>query len=384
MALRRLVVIPADPLYKYCDKGEIKARYWNPCGLFDEVHIVSLAKRDVEPSQVQELVGDAKLHIHAVGRPTALTLVAYYAKVARLIAAIAPDLIRAHGPWHTGSLAVHAGKKLGIPCLVSVHNDRDAQRSFDGRLLLRLVKPLENYTLRNAAIVICVSNYLHRYARAHGAQRTVTVYNKVYMDQFLGERCVDGEGEWPTVLSVMRLDRQKYPECIVEALKDLPLRLKLIGQGELEGALKTLVRSLGMEQRVEFVPMVPNREIHQHYLQADIFAMATHYEGFCIPVLEAMAAGLPVVACDTEPIPELLGGTGLVVEKNAAAYAEAFARLAEDEALRQRLGTKARERAQTLAGDRMEEREAQLYEAVMGQREDELASLLDDRGRFVE
>jgi glycosyltransferase involved in cell wall biosynthesis len=73
-----------------------------------------------------------------------------------------------------------------------------------------------------------------------------------------------------------------------------------------------------------------------------------------------------------------------VVEKNAAAYAEAFARLAEDEALRQRLGTKARERAQTLAGDRMEEREAQLYEAVMGQREDELASLLDDRGRFVE
>jgi glycosyltransferase involved in cell wall biosynthesis len=377
----RLVVFPADPLYKYLDKGEIKARYWNPCGLFDEVHIVSLADRDVEPDQVRELVGEAELHIHPIGRPTALTLAVYYRKAAKLVGALNPDLIRAHGPWHTGSLAVYAGKKLGVPCLVSVHNDRDAQRSYDHRLLLRLVKPLENYTLQNASVVICVSNYLHRYARAHGAGRTVTVYNKVYMDQFLGERGADGE--LPTVLSVMRLDRQKYPECIIEGLKDLPLRLKLIGQGELAESLRALVRRLGMEQRVEFVPMVPNREIHAHYLQADIFAMATHYEGFCIPVLEAMAAGLPVVSCDTEPIPELLGGTGLVVAKEPSAYAEAFAWLAADAELRRALGTKARARAQTLAGERMEEREAGLYEAVMAGREDELATLFSDAGRFV-
>ncbi len=377
----RLVVFPADPLYKYLDKGEIKERYWNPCGLFDEVHIISLADRDVEPDQVPELVGEAELHIHPIGRPTALTLAVYYRKAAKLVGALNPDLIRAHGPWHTGSLAVYASKKLGVPCLVSVHNDRDAQRSYDHRMLLRLVKPLENYTLKNASVVICVSNYLHRYARAHGARRTVTVYNKVYMDQFLGERGADGEP--PTVLSVMRLDRQKYPECIIEGLKDLPLRLKLIGQGELAESLRALVRRLGMEQRVEFVPMVPNREIHAHYLQADIFAMATHYEGFCIPVLEAMAAGLPVVSCVTEPIPELLGGTGLVVAKEPSAYAEAFARLAADPELRRALGTKARARAQTLAGDRMEEREAGLYEAVMAGREDELEALFSDAGRFV-
>ena len=377
----RLVVFPADPLYKYLDKGEIKARYWNPCGLFDEVHIISLADRDVEPDQVPELVGEAELHIHPIGRPTALTLAVYYRKAAKLVGALNPDLIRAHGPWHTGSLAVYASKKLGVPCLVSVHNDRDAQRSYDHRMLLRLVKPLENYTLKNASVVICVSNYLHRYARAHGARRTVTVYNKVYMDQFLRER-EERDGP-PTVLSVMRLDRQKYPECIIEGLADLPLRLKLIGQGELAGSLRELVRRLDMEDRVDFVPMVPNREIHQHYLQADIFAMATHYEGFCIPVLEAMAAGLPVVTCDTEPIPELLGGTGLVVAKEPGAYAEAFTRLAADQALRQELGARARERAQTLAGDRMEEREAGLYEAVLSGREDELAALLSDEGRFV-
>ena len=377
----RLVVFPADPLYKYLDKGEIKARYWNPCGLFDEVHIVSLADRDVEPDQVRELVGEAELHIHPIGRPTALTLAAYYRKAAKLVGALNPDLIRAHGPWHTGSLAVYAGKKLGVSCLVSVHNDRDAQRSYDRRLLLRLVKPLENYTLQNASVVICVSNYLHRYARAHGARRTVTVYNKVYMDQFPRVR-EEPDGP-PTVLSVMRLDRQKYPECVIEGIADLPLRLKLIGQGELEGPLRELVCRLDMEERVEFVPMVPNRQIHRHYLKADIFAMATHYEGFCIPVLEAMASGLPVVACDTEPIPELLGGTGLVVEKKPAAYAKAFARLVGDAELRRELGDKARVRAQTIAGDRMEEREAGLYRALMERRENELAALLSRDGRFV-
>ena len=57
---------------------------------------------------------------------------------------------------------------------------------------------------------------------------------------------------------------------------------------------------------VYYEPQVPNSEIQTYYQQADIFSMATHCEGFCIPVLGAMAAGLPVVASSTAPIPEVL------------------------------------------------------------------------------
>ncbi len=381
--MKRLVVFPADPLYKYVAKGEIKTRYWNPCGIFDEVHIVSLAESDVDADQVQEVVGNARLHVHSVGRPRAWSLWAYYARVKRLVKDISPDLIRAHGPWHTGSLAVFAGKSLGIPCVVSVHNDRDAQRSYDRRPILRMVKPLENYTLSNATVVICVSNYLHHYARRHGAKNTFTVYNKVYMEQFLHERSDLKTDQLPTVLSVMRLDRQKYPECIIEALVDLPIKLKLIGQGELQDSLDKLVRSLGMDERVTFIPMVPNREIHEHYHQADIFAMATHYEGFCIPILEAMAAGLPIVACDTEPIPELIGEAGLIAEKTPEAFAAAFEKLLNDPVEAARFGSSARDRARQLAGDRMEEREAMLYDAIISQRQGALEDLLDDANRFI-
>lgn len=381
--MRRLVVLPADPLYKYYEKGEIKARYWNPCGLFDEVHILSLAPRDIAAEKVQTLVGEARLHIHAIGRPSMWTLPLYFGRVRQLIAEIQPDLIRAHGPWHTGSLAVRAGRSLDIPVVVSVHSDRDAQRRHEPSLLLQLVRPLENYSLRNASVVVCVSDYLHDYARRHGARRTYTVYNKVYGESFAREKVDRREGPLK-VLSVMRLDRAKFPECLIDAIAPLPnVHLKLIGQGELEAALHRQVAQLGLHERVEFVRQVPNSEIHAHYHEADVFAMATHYEGFCIPVLEAMAAGLPVVASATGPIPEVLSGTGWIVEKEPAAFTQALAELVRDPGRREVLGAAAARRAQEVNGVRMEAREEHLYKVLMTRGEDELESLLADSGRFV-
>ncbi|MBM3278755.1 MAG: glycosyltransferase family 4 protein [Candidatus Handelsmanbacteria bacterium] len=379
--MKRLAVIPADPLYKYVAKGELKPRYWNPGEFFDEIHVVSLCADEVAPEQVQALAGRAKLYIHPVGRPTPMTLAWYYRKVSRLIGNLAPSVIRAHGPWHSGSLGVHAGRRLGVPCLVSIHNEMDATRSFDRRLLLRLVRPLEYYTLRHASAVLCVSNYLHEYASRYGAQRMITVYNKVYPDQFAGQ--AGSEAAPLQVLAVMRLDPQKDPECLIRAVAPLKLRLKLVGKGELEGRLKRLVRELGVEDRVELIPMVPNSQIHTHYLGADIFAMATHYEGFCIPVLEAMAAGLPVVASQTPPIPEILGGAGLLVEHRPEAFTRAFAELAADPERRSRLGAAARERAASLDGRRMEDREAELYQVLIAKDRAALELLCADARRYV-
>ena len=83
--MKRLAVIPGDPLYKYYQKGEVKERYWNPKEIFDEVHIISLCPEDVEPEKVQAYAGKARLFIHAIGRPNPLTLAFYYSRVRRLI-----------------------------------------------------------------------------------------------------------------------------------------------------------------------------------------------------------------------------------------------------------------------------------------------------------
>ena len=364
---RRLVVFPNDPIYKYYEKGEIKPRYYNPGNLFDEVHFISLCDKDIEPEKVQVLVGDAELHIHATGRPSGLTLPFFPRKVVPLVQAISPHLIRGYGAFQAGMLAVNAGRKIGIPTVISLHNDYDAARQYSRQVSLHLARLLEYYAIGQADKVICVSNYLVRRAKRYGARDIAVIYNKVYVEQF---RPPDGAkperlSEKPTVLSVGRLDPQKYQECLIRAICDLDVTLVLIGDGILYDKLRKLAQQLGVAERVMFIKSVPNQEIPRYYWAADVFAMATHYEGFCIPVLEAMAAGLPVVVCDTEPLPEILGDTGLVVDKTPEAFREAFVRLLADPGLREELGAQARARAVELDGEVMEQREYELYQELV-------------------
>jgi glycosyltransferase involved in cell wall biosynthesis len=79
-----------------------------------------------------------------------------------------------------------------------------------------------------------------------------------------------------------------------------------------------------------------------------------------------MAAGKPVVVSDTPPLPEVLGGTGLVVQKTAEGFRRAFVALLQDSGLRAELGRRGRARAQLLDGDLMEHREAEIYRGTCG------------------
>jgi glycosyltransferase involved in cell wall biosynthesis len=154
---------------------------------------------------------------------------------------------------------------------------------------------------------------------------------------------------------------------LIRALRDIDARLTLIGDGPLRGSLEVLAEQLGVRDRIAFVSAVPHAEIAAYYGRADVFAMATHYEGFCIPVLEAMAAGLPVVASRIGPIEEIVGDAGLLVENTPEAFAEALSCLAADPVLRAALGQQARARASDIDGTMMEAQERQVYEEALGQ-----------------
>ena len=70
----KFCVFSSDPLYKYHQKGEIKARYWNPEELFDEVCVFTFCDQDIAPEKVQALVGRARLCIVPLGYPSPLRL----------------------------------------------------------------------------------------------------------------------------------------------------------------------------------------------------------------------------------------------------------------------------------------------------------------------
>ena len=367
----RLAVISPDPLKAYVAKGEVKPRYYNPENVFDEVHFISFCDEDDAGEEVQYMVGQARFSVHPVGALSLWRLPILRWRVGRLIQALRPQIIRAYDPFVGGLCAVSSGQAMGIPAVISIHNDFDQQRHVERRLRLRLGRFLERYTLSRASRVICVTRALVPYVRRYGAGDVEVIYNRVYYEQF-GRTELRRDGSPRRILSVGRLVPQKDHSCLLKAIVGLNVDLTIIGDGPLRPSLEALVASLGVADRVRLIPAVPHREIQRYYAEADLFAIATHYEGFCIPVLEAMAAGLPVVASDLPPIREILGGAGHLVPHAPEAFRQALLTLINDPGEYGRCRRDGLKRAAELDGSEMERREAAFYHSVLKAKNGEL------------
>jgi glycosyltransferase involved in cell wall biosynthesis len=118
------------------------------------------------------------------------------------------------------------------------------------------------------------------------------------------------------------------------------------GKGWMCEQMLALVERSGLGDRVRLPGFAADEDLPAIYSLASVFAFPTWYEGFGLPVLEAMACGTPVVAADNSSLPEVVGSAGLMVDAaDAEALAEALARLLADRALRRQLVADGRERA---------------------------------------
>jgi glycosyltransferase involved in cell wall biosynthesis len=131
-----------------------------------------------------------------------------------------------------------------------------------------------------------------------------------------------------------------------------------------------LQRQAGMLfPRVRFEGKIPNSSIESSYARAGVFVFpSVWHEPFGIPIIEAMAAGLPVVATRSGAIPEIVvdGQTGILVERgNVRQLGAAIAKLLSDPAMRARMGRAGRERvAQLFTWGRVVDRLSGLYERL--------------------
>ena len=155
------------------------------------------------------------------------------------------------------------------------------------------------------------------------------------------------------ILSVGRLSSEKGHADLLRASKILsgmngvsPSRIVIVGDGPERGALTRLATELGVEKLVSFAGF--QRDPKPYYALANIVAVPSHSEGSPNVVLEAMAAGLPMVACRVGGVPEILeeGVTGLMVaSQEPEQMAQALRRLLTDAELRSRLGAAAKTQA---------------------------------------
>jgi glycosyltransferase involved in cell wall biosynthesis len=126
----------------------------------------------------------------------------------------------------------------------------------------------------------------------------------------------------------------------------LPTELWLVGDGELREAVQHQVRALGIESRVRFLGV--RSDIPDLLRAADVFVFPSRWEGNPLSVMEAMAAGLPVVATAVGGVPELVedGASGILVpNEDLHGLVAAMQRMAQNPDLREQMGRAARCRA---------------------------------------
>jgi glycogen synthase len=139
----------------------------------------------------------------------------------------------------------------------------------------------------------------------------------------------------------------------------------LVGDGPLRPALERQAARLG-PGRVRFQGFVPHAEVPAWLAAADVLVLPSVYEELGSVLLEAMAAGLPVVASEVGGIPDALGPAGLLVPPgDPAALAAAVDQVLEDPALAAELARAARRRAAACSWDTLAGRVLEVYRAVV-------------------
>jgi glycosyltransferase involved in cell wall biosynthesis len=267
-------------------------------------------------------------------------------ELVRLLRRERPDIVHANSS-KAGVLGRLAAALAGVPIRIfTVHGWAfSAHTGASSRLYRwadRLVRPLTTVT-------ICVAKSEQSsgvLAATCDPERTLVIPNAV--DVAAAHRAVHGGGR-TRIVAVGRLQRPKDFFTLVRAVKGLPagaFEMAVVGEGPDRRRLEQEIRGLGLSDRVHLYG--ERRDVRDVLANSDLFVLSSSSEGLPLSVLEAMAAGLPVIASRVGGIPELVvdGVTGILVPPgDESALGAALRRLVDDSALRRRLGDAGHARA---------------------------------------
>ncbi|HYB42982.1 MAG TPA: glycosyltransferase family 4 protein [Candidatus Methylomirabilis sp.] len=225
------------------------------------------------------------------------------------------------------------------------------------RWLLGIQAGWEKLNTARADLVMVTSRYCAEVARREygvAADRIAVVPEPIDLDgwdrQFARARRRAPRS--PAILCVARMYPRKRLGDLLRAAAILrtvmrQVAVRVVGRGPEWEPVSRLHRELGLEGTVALLGDVSREQLAEEYANADVFCLPSVQEGFGIVFLEAMAAGLPIVACDAAAIPEVVldGVTGVLTRPgDHAALAAALEALLGDPARAARLGAEGRRR----------------------------------------
>jgi glycosyltransferase involved in cell wall biosynthesis len=264
-----------------------------------------------------------------------------FREIVTLIRTIQPHLVHAHTS-KAGILGRLAARFCGVPSVFTAHTWCFAEGTSWKWKLLGM--PCERIAALTGGTIINVSDANRRLALKHRVakpSRLVTIHNGI-PDEPAHSCARPGD---PAVIMVARFAPQKNQAMLLEAAAQLamPFTLQFAGSGPTLPDVQRRANQLGIESRIQFLG--DRSDVRRLLSRASIFALTTNWEGFPLSILEAMRAGLPIIACDVGGVREAVidGANGFLIQPgDTKALVTALATLLTDECLRHRMGAESR------------------------------------------
>jgi glycosyltransferase involved in cell wall biosynthesis len=246
------------------------------------------------------------------------------------------DLVHAHSPFVTGWMGASYARRHHLPLVFTYHTRLDAYAHyapFDRATAERAMVELTRRYANSADAVIVPTLAMETRLRELGVHAPIAVVpSAIDVERFAAGRRsallrarLGADGDAPLALVVSRLGIEKNLELAIDALAHFgELRLAVVGEGPHRGALEERARKLGVAGRVRFAGELARERLPDVYASADAFVFPSTTDTQGLVLAEALAAGLPVIAAESEASREVLAEAGRIVAPEPAALAAAI------------------------------------------------------------
>ncbi len=243
------------------------------------------------------------------------------------------DLLWAKQEFPQAIVGVIIKKLVKKPLYVTIQNPRMHEEelvltrggSFFKKLMPKLLTPLLSWSYAQADVLAAVSAYSATETKKTGGKRVVVIPNGVNVKEFEIRSDMKknkiGNSIF-TIVSTSSLIPRNGMDTLIEAVALLPEELKwrliIAGEGQERKNLKRQISNLKLDKQISLLGRVENKQIPELLAQAHLFVRPSRFEGFGVAFIEAMAAGVPVIATPVGGIPDFITHreTGLLVEPN--------------------------------------------------------------------
>jgi 1,2-diacylglycerol 3-alpha-glucosyltransferase len=303
----------------------------------------------------------------------------YAPKLKRLIENLPLDIVHVQHPFLLGVLGAKVASKKKIPLVFTFHTRYEdyAHYAFFGissKIAKKIIQKSVSSFLKKCDAIVAPSPFLLSFAKNYASlEKWVVIPNAIDPLQFQ-------KGDKETVkkmfalhgkkisLFVGRLAQEKNLLFLLRAFKNVSQHLEnvvllLVGDGPYRATLENYVKQHGLTSTVIFVGLVPYEKIQDYLASAHLFITASTSEVNPLSILEAMSAGLPVLAVKAPWVEGVLSHEkdSVLVEEKEEFFSSAWIRLLQDEKMLEILGEEARKKGEGFGYKAMAQKLEALY-----------------------